>query len=97
MTTAADGSSSNQTAAKDAAGAKEEGEEEEDFSDIESFGVLSTAGVDRLSRPVFVFYACNLPKRDYGLHDKMLRLRTVKDCGGKGEGRSGRGKGGRGK
>eukprot|EP01147_Barroeca_monosierra_P007181 gene7181-480_t len=46
---------------------------DEDFTDIESYGVLSTAGVDRLSRPVFVFYACNLPQRESGLHDKMLR------------------------
>ncbi|EGD74672.1 hypothetical protein PTSG_06036 [Salpingoeca rosetta] len=48
-------------------------EEEEDFSDIESLGVLSTAGVDRQSRPVFVFYACKLPPRADNLHDKMLR------------------------
>ena len=32
--------------------------------------------MDRLSRPVFVFYACNLPPRSTGLHDKMLRFES---------------------
>ena len=40
------------------------------------FNILSCAGVDKLSRPVVVFSAMNLPPREYIDHELLLRSHT---------------------
>jgi len=45
----------------------------EDWSDVEKYNILNCAGVDKMSRPVMVFSASNMPPREDMDHDKLLR------------------------
>ena len=47
--------------------------EEEDFSDIDAFNVLSVAGTDRDGSPVFSFASANLPSDPQIDWDKLHR------------------------
>ncbi|EDQ89009.1 uncharacterized protein MONBRDRAFT_8581 [Monosiga brevicollis MX1] len=44
-----------------------------DYSEIEKYKILDTAGTDRLGRHVFVFYAAHMPPRSELSHDDLLQ------------------------
>ena len=58
---------------EDAAPAAQASTATDDFGDIERHGIINSAGVDRHSRPVFVFAAANMPPRAEIDQDRLIR------------------------